>query len=159
LSIIQKSEQVETPDLILPNIVCHDKTQVLETISKNLADICNINQLSILTRLSQKEKTESSGIGEGVAIPHARILQLDKPVSILITLRHKLEFGAPDNKPVDVIYTMLSPRSDGILHVQRLSATSRLLKNQALCDQIRNSTDIDTIRTLIQSPEGWVQAA
>lgn len=136
-------------DIVMTNMTAKNTREILEKISHEISEYSSLTATTIFTRLLQKEKDQSSGTGNGVAIPHARMMNLDAPISMLITLTNAADFGAPDNMPVDLIYVLLSPRADGPLHLQRLSAISRILKNDDFCDNLRNAKNADAVSALI----------
>ena len=132
---------------------------VLQLIAQTLGDISQTNSQRIYSRLMDKEVDQTSGIGGGVAIPHARFLNLERPVGMLITLKSKLDFGAADGKAVDLIYTILSPRSEWTEHLQHLSAATRFLKDTDICAHIRHAQDSDLLQSMLNNPDGWTLAA
>lgn len=155
----QQSFQPHNADIVLANIKIDNKKQLIECISATLAEKTGISAAGIYTRLMQKENAEGSGIGDGKALPHAKILQLKRPVSMLITLREKIDLDACDNQPVDLVYALLSPRQDGALHLQRLSAATRMLKNKQLCQSLREAEKTEQLETIIQCNNPAMAAA
>ena len=147
-------------DIALTNLTASNTKDLLTALSHHIAKIGHLSETAIFTRLAQKEKDQSSGTGEGIAIPHARLTHLDKPICLLATLKNTIDFNAPDNQPVDIICILLSPRTDGALHLQRLSKISRILKDKTLCTQIRNTkTDQELMHLLTTPPDNWNMAA
>ncbi len=146
-------------DLVKTDINIKSKKELLEYISIEIQKHTNISAATILARLTLREKEQCSAIGNGVAIPHCKIMQLNKPVSMLIKLNTKIKFGSADNKPVDIIYTIISPREDGALHLQRLSTISRILKNKDLIGLIREIPDAKTLQSLLHAPKEWMLVA
>lgn len=156
MSDIVKDLQV---DLVITHMDAANKKQALEIIAAHMAQEIKCPQAMIYDRLMDKEKMASSGIGNGVAIPHMRILHMERPVTMLAKLATPITFKALDNKPVDVICTLISPRKDGPLHLRRLSRLTRMLGEENVLERIRESQDPDMIRSLMISPAGWLLAA
>lgn len=154
-----QSFKPQNVDIIHAKIKIDNKKQLIETISAAIAEKAGVSATGIYTRLMQKETKEGSAIGNGVALPHAKILQLKKPVSMVITLREKIDIDASDNQPVDIVYALLSPRLDGALHLQRLSAATRMLKDKDFCDGLREAKEADQLEDIMQSSAGWMVAA
>lgn len=148
-------------DLIMTNVKAKTAQEVLEIISQEVSIISSLTPTTIFTRLLQKEKEQSSGTGNGVALPHMRLINANKPISILMTLAEKIDFNAADNMPVDIVYLLISPRADGTLHLQRLSTISRILKNEILCNKMRKAKNADDLRDLMTAtpPNGLTLAA
>lgn len=156
MSEIMKDVQV---DLVLPSISVTNYKQVLQTLVSEVSGHVACNPEEILSSLMEAEKNNSSGMGEGVAIPHARLPGLVRSFGTLATLKKPVNFYAPDDAPVDLVFLLLSPEEDGPLHLRRLSRISRLLGNVQLCNTIRETEDAETIRSLITAPAGWMMAA
>jgi len=146
-------------DIVKTDITIKSKKSLLEYISTEIGKHTNIPAASILARLALNEKEQTSAIGNGVAIPHCRIMQLNKPVSILIKLNNTIDLASADNKPVDIIYAVISPSRDGALHLQRLSTVSRIFKNKDFVDLLREIPDANTLRNLLHAPKEWMLAA
>ena len=113
----------------------------------------------LLDCMMDKEKDATSGVGHGVAIPHLKLSGIDKPFTALVSLNNALDFEAPDNKPVDLVCLVISPESDGPLHLRRLSRISRMLHNESLHEKICETDDADAIHALFMAPEEWMMAA
>lgn len=139
--------------LVLPSVSAKTRRQIFEIISEQAALVSGASSAAIFARLMQKEKDESSATGNGIAIPNARLMRLQKTITIFMTLENKIDFGASDNRHVDIVCVLLSPRSDGILHLQRLSKISRLLKNAKLCDALRSASTEAELRAILESSQ------
>lgn len=147
-------------DCILPALNAATPKQALQHLAKKAADILDVDKNAIYAALLQKEEQESAAIGEGVAMPHAKLKSMSRPITIMARLSTPISFeNAPDNQAVDVMCLVLSPERDGPLHLRRLSRISRLLKNKELHSKIKETSDGQTIRSLLLDPEGWTLAA
>jgi PTS system nitrogen regulatory IIA component len=154
-------DQFGTSDLtiVMPNVAAKTQREVFEIISAQIAEISGISSTAIFTRLMQKEKDQSSATGNGVAIPHARFLQLKESYTLLMTLKNKIDFNANDSRHTDIICVLISPRADGVLHLQRLSKISRTLKNAKLCEEIRAARTEQDLRRILYDPQNMILAA
>jgi PTS system nitrogen regulatory IIA component len=146
-------------DIILTKIPVRNKQDIFTILSKHCAENTAPSSTTIYARLNQKEKDQNSGIGNGVAIPNIRLLKLDRPLCILITLNSKIQYNSIDNQPVDIICALFSPRSESAIHLQRLSKISRILRSKDLCEKIRATMDPEIIRDMLQNSENVKQAA
>ena len=146
-------------DAILPcqKVVSHK--QIFMTFAKQAEKHLGISAEKLFDLLIEKESSASSGIGNGVAIPHLQVRGPQKPFTIIATLERPLDFNAIDNEPVDIVCLVMSPQSDGPYHLRRLSRISRLLKNKALRKKLVEARDTQTIHALLIDPEGWLMAA
>jgi PTS system nitrogen regulatory IIA component len=133
-----------------------DKQAVLETLSRTFAQSWGLDAGEVLEQLEEREKLGSTGFGRGVAIPHARISGLQRPVAALLKLRQPIDFAAADGLPVDLVFGLLSPENSGATHLHALAAISRLMRDErvhealseapneaALFSLLNNATDRD----------------
>ncbi|MCM2342959.1 MAG: PTS sugar transporter subunit IIA [Alphaproteobacteria bacterium] len=147
-------------DLILPDLKAPHITQAYQTISNKVDMMTGFPARTLFTQLMTREQHASSGIGEGVAIPHLRLPKLQKPFIIMARLARPVDFNAVDDYPVDLIMMLLSPGSDGPHHLRRLSRISRLMRNPALLEDLRSAADADGLRSLLdQSSQRLLAAA
>lgn len=146
-------------DAALPGLNALNRKQVFEALAEVLSPHISYPQKTLVELLLDKEKQSSSGTGEGVAIPHLKSPIIPRRLVALTTLHKPVEFGALDDKPADLVCILLSPESDGGLHLRGLSRISRLLKNKQLCQKLREAKDAETLRSLFLNPEGWLLAA
>ena len=146
-------------NLVLPQLQVTHRNQALSLLTMEIAGVIPCAQHVMLERFLAREQTQSSGVGDGVAIPHLQISQLERPFGAIATLKQPVDFNAQDNRAVDLIFVLLSPERDGTLHLRRLAGISRLLRNADLCEKIRDTADRDIIRALLLAPEGWLLAA
>lgn len=137
------------------NIRCHDdasssKKRVIENISHLLA--ANTEAISadaIYQGLLERERLGSTGLGKGVAIPHARIPGISHTIGALITLKTPISYDAPDNKPVDIIFGLLVPEDGNAHHLQNLSRLVTLFRDESVCQSIRTTTDPEAMFDLL----------
>lgn len=146
-------------DLIMPRQKVVSQKQVFQILAHKASQVLSIPEQVIFQRLADKESTASSGIGNGVSIPHFKMQRAKKPLVMLATLENAIKLDALDNMPVDIICFVLSPDSDGPYHLRRLSRVSRLLKSEELCQKLRNAETQAEIEALLINPEGWLLAA
>ena len=124
-------------DAFLVNFEGTSKKQVLEEICK-LAELkLGINSRSLLENLTKREKLGSTAVGNGIAIPHANVTNIDKPYVFVSTLVNGLDFNSSDDIPVDIIFLLIAPDNKGSAHLQALALISRLLRNKELTTKLR----------------------
>lgn len=122
-------------------VPCSSKKKIFETISQLAEDVNNdILQADVLESLVVREKMGSTGIGNGIAIPHGRIAGLDNVVAILVTSAEKIEFEAIDRQPVDVFFALLVPESQIDGHLHTLASVAAKLTDTAVVAQLRKAT-------------------
>jgi PTS system nitrogen regulatory IIA component len=108
---------------------------------------------TIAARLAAREKIGSTGFGDGVAIPHAKIEGLEQVVGFFARLTAPIDFQSVDGLPVDLVFLILSPPDAGVDHLKALAAASRALRDQSLVDKLRGARSRDAIYALLSGIE------
>lgn len=132
------------------NIDCQNtapsKKRIIENISNMLAKSTkDISAETIFQALLERERLGSTGLGRGVAIPHARIPGLNHTVAAMMTLATPVNYDAADNKPVDIVVGLLVPEDGGEHHLQHLSRLVTLFRETKTCNTIRNASSTEQI--------------
>ena len=136
-------------DTLLINFDGTSKKQVLEELSK-LAEIkLGINSRILIENLTKREKLGSTAVGNGIAIPHANVDNINKPYVFVSTLVNGLDFNAADDMPVDIIFLLLAPDDQGSEHLQALALISRLLRNKELTTKLRGCKSSESALAVI----------
>jgi nitrogen PTS system EIIA component len=131
-------------DLIHPNAIAYrlkatDRTNTLLSLSELAQTVYHSDVSLTLESTLQRERLGGTGVGEGVAIPHARLLGLDKPAALLATLDTPVDFEAPDGRPADIVVLLLSPEDAGADHLKALARISRALRRADIRDSLRSA--------------------
>ena len=125
---------------------CNSKKRILEII----ADIAakqneNIDQATVLNSLMARERMGSTGIGNGIALPHGRLPGLEKVIAIVVTSTPAIDFDALDEKPVDIFFALLVPEEQTEGHLQTLATVAGKLSDKETIKAIRRATTSDDI--------------
>ena len=135
---------------IISELNCYDKIGVLDELSSFLKDKGKIsNKEKLLTALITREKLGSTGIGENVAIPHAKISEIDEIITVFARSPNGVEFESLDQKPVNFIYLILAPDTSTGQHLRALARISRLFKNASLRESILRAHETDQIYSIL----------
>jgi nitrogen PTS system EIIA component len=126
-----------------------DKARLLQDLAARAAAALNLDANLVATELLKREALGSTGTGEGVAIPHARIPELKKPFGTLVRLRHAIDFDAIDGQPVDIVFLLLLPQSQGD-PLNALASVARKLRDPEAVRRIRNAADDDELYRAIE---------
>jgi nitrogen PTS system EIIA component len=126
-----------------------DKTRLLQELSARAAASLNLDANLICTALLKREDLGSTGTGGGIAIPHARISDLQKPFGTLIRLKHAIDFDAIDGMPVDIIFLLLLPAQSGD-PLNALATVARRLRNPEAVQRLRGATNDEELYRAIQ---------
>jgi PTS system nitrogen regulatory IIA component len=151
---------VEIADIIAPDGVildlksCHSKRQVLKELSQKAAAALGLDPQHLLDALMERERLGTTGIGHGIAIPHARLAEIKRLVGLFARLDHPVDFESLDDQPSDLIFLLLAPNSADTDSLKALARISRLLRDPALRQRLRQERDREAVhRMLTQKPE------
>ena len=126
------------------------KKKVLETAAELLAaGDPMLAPETIYEKLLERERLGSTGLANGIALPHARLKGVAKPIGAFIRLAEEIDFDSLDEQPVDLVFTLLVPDTEDENHLNLLAELARLFRNADLCQQIRQSTDPKQILFLL----------
>ncbi|WP_226016306.1 PTS sugar transporter subunit IIA [Novosphingobium sp. FKTRR1] len=125
------------------------KQQIFAELSACFAQVYGLDREHVLERIEEREALGSTGFGRGVAIPHARIEGLARPVAVFFRLQNPVEFAAADGMPVDCVFGLLSPDHAGAIHLQALAAISRLMRDDRMHERLVSATDADALYAVL----------
>ena len=125
------------------------KQSILELLARRFAASYGLDAGEVLERLQERESLGSTGFGRGVAIPHARVEGLRRPVAALLKLQEPVEFAAADGMPVDLVFGLVSPEQSGVGHLHALAAISRLVRDERVHDALSDAPDAEALYGLI----------
>ena len=136
-------------DMVLADEKPNSKKQLLQILSEQAGEKTGIDKRKIFDVLLQRERLGSTGVGSGIAIPHGCLPELDNIFAIFARLRSPIEYEALDDQKVDIVFLLLAPEIDGADHLKALSRVARVLRDDELVNNIRNSTDPAAIYALL----------
>lgn len=147
----------------LSKILRGDAVRSLSAISSKkrlfheLADLAGqaygLSVTDVCSALQERESLGPTGVGQGIALPHARLEELDRVHGLFIRLEKPVEFEAVDRQPVDLVFCLLAPEGAGVEHLKALAMVSRTMRDSGLCSKLRANADPITLHTLLtESP-------
>lgn len=140
--------------LSLENIhICHNqqsKKQLLELLSKQIAVSSGLDETKIHQELIAREALGSTGLGNGVALPHVRLSNLTAPLGAFFVLTLSVDFDSPDQIPVDLVFGLAAPESETCQHLQILSKIAELFCQSEFREKVRQCNNEVAIYQLIQ---------
>ncbi len=142
-----------TPECVVANLKATSKKQALQELSKRIADVIDHNERDIFDILLEREKLGTTGVGDGIAIPHGKLESLEKLHGFFARLERPVDFDSIDERPVDLIFLLLAPESAGADHLKALAQVSRLLRDKTNCDKLRGSDSPEALYALITEQE------
>jgi PTS system nitrogen regulatory IIA component len=131
-----------------------NKRQALAVVAEIAARNLRLDAGDILDALTEREQAGSTGVGHGVAAPHARLEGIDRMRGVFVRLEQPVAFDAVDDKPVDLIFALFAPKEAGAEHLRALARVSRLLRQAELREQLRQARTADAIHALLVQDAG-----
>lgn len=145
---------MEIADLISPagviaSLRVTSKKQALQELAKRAAKLTNEPERAIFEVLLERERLGSTGVGNGIAIPHGKLATLDRLHGLFARLENPIDFDAIDDQPVDLVCVLLAPEAAGADHLKALARISRLLRDREICKKLRGTDDPDALYALL----------
>jgi len=125
------------------------KKRVLHDLAEMAASVYKIHAAAAVEALMERESLGPTGVGHGVALPHARIAGLDSVQGAFMLLEKPIDFDAVDRAPVDIIFALFAPEDAGVEHLKALALVSRTLREASVCTKLRANTDPGTLYTIL----------
>jgi nitrogen PTS system EIIA component len=141
-----------SPDAVVAHLKAANKKQVLQEMAHRAGQLTHLPERRIFETLLEREKLGSTGMGQGIAIPHGRVPGIQKMTGLFAQLDHPVDFDAMDDQPVDLVFLLLAPEDAGADHLKALARVSRLLRNQAVCEKLRGAPQAATLYALLTEP-------
>lgn len=137
------------PDAVFPALKANNKKQLLQELAERAGKVTGLPDRRIFDTLIERERLGTTGMGQGIAIPHGRIAGLAKIVGLFARLETPIEYEAMDGQPVDLVFLLLAPEGAGADHLKALARVSRLLRNQQTCEKLRAATKPEVLFALL----------
>jgi len=125
------------------------KKRLMQSIAELAEDLINIPAPRIIEALLERENLGPTGVGHGVALPHARLADLTEVHGAFLRLDKPIAFEAADRQPVDLVFALFAPADTGVDHLKALALVSRTLRDATLCAKLRVNDDPATLHTLL----------
>lgn len=126
-----------------------NKKKALAVIAEIAARNFGLEPGNVLDALIEREAAGSTGVGHGVAVPHARLEGLQRMRGVFVRLEQPVEFQSVDDQPVDLLFALFAPKNAGAEHLRALARVSRLLRQGELREQLRKARSADAVHALL----------
>ena len=137
---------------------CNSKKRLFHDIGE-MAETCyGLKPSAVIDALIERENLGPTGVGHGVALPHARLAGVDDVKGIFLRLEKPLNFDAVDRQPVDLVFALIAPENAGVDHLKALALVSRTFRDASICAKLRANSDPVTLFTILTAV-GSSQAA
>jgi PTS system nitrogen regulatory IIA component len=140
------------PNAVIPALKVNSKKQALIELAAKAAELSGQNERTILETLQQREKLGSTGVGNGIAIPHGKLPKLAKLFGLFARLDRPIDFEALDGQGVDLIFLLLAPEGAGADHLKALARVARLLRDPDVARKLRDSRDAEALYAVLAMP-------
>ena len=137
------------PQAVLPALRVNGKKQALQELASQAAHLTGLPESAIYEALLQRERLGSTGIGEGIAIPHGKLPGLTRIFGLVARLDKPVDFEALDGQPVYVLFLLLAPEGAGADHLKALARVARVLREPDLLERIRATRDATAIYAIM----------
>ncbi len=148
-----------TPDAVMASLHAQSKKQVLQEVCDRAARLTGLAEREIFDAILQRERLGSTGVGQGVAIPHGKQRSLEKLVGVFARLIRPVEFDSLDDQPVDLVFLLLAPESAGADHLKALARIARVLRDATVAQNLRVAIDEAAIYSVLMNPAQASNAA
>ncbi len=138
-----------SPEGVIANLRVTSKKQALQELAKRAAELTGKPERSIFEVLIERERLGTTGVGNGIAIPHGKLPGLDRLYGLFARLNKPIDFDAIDEQPVDLICLLLAPETAGADHLKALARVSRLLRDSTICEKLRGSDKPEAVYALL----------
>ncbi|WP_029057842.1 PTS IIA-like nitrogen regulatory protein PtsN [Stappia stellulata] len=138
-----------SPRAVVPSLKANSKKQALQELAAKAAAVTGLPERDIFDTLLQRERLGSTGVGNGIAIPHGKLVALDRLVGLFARLDKPIDFDALDDQPVDLVFVLLAPEGAGADHLKALARIARRMRDPGTVAKLRASDDASALYTLL----------
>ncbi|MCV0425734.1 MAG: PTS IIA-like nitrogen regulatory protein PtsN [Roseibium sp.] len=146
-------------DAVVAGLKVKSKKQAIQELSAKAAMLTGLSEREIFDTLLQRERLGSTGVGHGIAIPHGKLTRLDRLVGVFAKLDKPIDFDALDDEPVDLVFLLLAPEGAGADHLKALARIARQLRDGAVTQGLRGSSDVEEMYDFLTQPLASSNAA
>lgn len=139
-----------TPECVLLDMDCHSKKDALDTLAKTIADSdSGTSQTEVFDCLCARERLGSTGLGNGIAIPHGRLKNSKKTIAAFLQLDDGIDYDAVDKAPVDLLFALIVPEDSTEEHLQTLASLAETFSNPEIVSKLRQSRSSAEVFSLL----------
>ncbi len=142
------------PQAVLGSLKVQGKKQLLQELATRAAQLVHQPDRKIFETLTERERLGTTGVGQGIAIPHGRLSDLKDIVGVFARLESPIDYDAVDNQPVDLVFMLLAPEGAGADHLKALARVSRLLRNQQATEKLRAAKSAEALYAILTDTTG-----
>ena len=140
------------PDAVLPTLKVNSKKQAIQELAEKAAQLAGLPEREIFETLLQRERLGSTGVGNGIAIPHGKLPKIGRLFGLFARLERPIDFDALDSEPVDLVFLLLAPEAAGADHLKALARVARVLRDPQTAQKLRATRDAAALHALLTQP-------
>jgi PTS system nitrogen regulatory IIA component len=137
------------PESIIPNMCVNSKKQVFQVLARKAANLTGRHEHTILSVLLERERLGTTSIGNGVAIPHGKLPDMERVHGVFARLQRPIDFDAIDGQPVSLVFLLLAPDVGGVDNLRMLARVSRLLHDRNMRDKLLGSDTAGAVYAIL----------
>jgi PTS system nitrogen regulatory IIA component len=145
-------KELLSPEAVVPHLKAVSKKQLFQELAARAAVLTGLPERRIFETLIERERLGSTGMGQGIAIPHGHFAGIERMTGMFVRLDAPIDFDAMDDQPVDLVFLLLAPEGAGADHLKALARVSRLLRNQPVCEKLRAAAKPAALYALLTDP-------
>ena len=140
------------PDAVLPTLKVNSKKQAIQELAAKAAELAALPERQIFETLLQRERLGSTGVGNGIAIPHGKLPKIGRLFGLFARIERPIDFDALDSEPVDLVFLLLAPEAAGADHLKALARVARVLRDPQTAAKLRATRDAAALHALLTQP-------
>lgn len=156
---VPQKETMKLSSLLRPEAVkviaqVTSKKRLFQDLGEIAAGVYAIDAAAAVEALLERENLGPTGVGHGVALPHARIAGLDGMTGVFVRLEKPLDFDSVDRQPVDLVFALFAPKDSGVEHLKALALVSRTLRDPGICAKLRANIEVQKLYAVLTEAQG-----
>lgn len=145
---------MELSDILKPGAVklvtgVSSKKRLFHDLSEIASSEYGLSESAVFEALQDRENLGPTGVGKGVALPHARLQNIDSVCGVFVRIENPLEFESADKLPVDLVFALFAPENAGVEHLKALALVSRTLRDKNICAKLRANDDLSVVHAIL----------
>ena len=132
---------------VLGNVT--SKKRLFQELGDTAATAYRLSAAGVVDGLQERESLGPTGVGHGIALPHARLDAVDRIVAVFLRMEKPLDYDSVDRQPVDLVFGLFAPKDSGVEHLKALALVSRTMRDPSICAKLRANTDISKIHAIL----------
>jgi PTS system nitrogen regulatory IIA component len=125
------------------------KKRLFQELGEVTFQAYGLSSATVVDGLQERESLGPTGVGNGIALPHARLEDIDRIFGVFIRLEKPLDYESVDRQPVDLIFGLFAPKDSGVEHLKALALVSRTMRDAAICAKLRANSDPDKLYAIL----------